>query len=100
MRLSRRRFVMGTAGVGLLATSAWLIARAAERPGAAALGVAIAGVQFFALTRALGRYFDGASKHTQAVRDLIKQVGAGAASVTVPNLNDSLQAVHNYKSRG
>ncbi len=49
---------------------------------------------------ALGRYFDGASKHTQAVRDLIKQVGAGAASVTVPNLNDSLQAVHNYKSRG
>jgi uroporphyrinogen III methyltransferase/synthase len=49
---------------------------------------------------ALARYFDGASKRTLAVRDLIKQVGAGAASVTVPNLNDSLQAVHNYKSRG
>ncbi|RDU96569.1 fused uroporphyrinogen-III synthase HemD/membrane protein HemX [Trinickia dinghuensis] len=49
---------------------------------------------------ALARYFDGASKRTQTVRALIKDVSQGAATVEVPNLNTSLQAVHNYKSRG
>lgn len=58
------------AGVGLLATSAWLIARAAERPGAAALGVAIAGVQCFALARAFGRYGERLAGHDAAFRAL------------------------------
>jgi uroporphyrinogen III methyltransferase/synthase len=49
---------------------------------------------------ALARYFDGASKRTQTVRALLQDVTKGAASVEVPNLNTSLQAVHNYKSRG
>jgi uroporphyrinogen III methyltransferase/synthase len=49
---------------------------------------------------ALARYFDGASKQTQTVRALIKDVEQGAAKVEIPNLNTSLQAVHNSKSRG
>ncbi|MGN6316782.1 fused uroporphyrinogen-III synthase HemD/membrane protein HemX [Trinickia sp.] len=49
---------------------------------------------------ALARYFDGASKRTQNVRALLKAVGQGAAAVEMPNLNTSLQAIHNYKSRG
>jgi len=49
---------------------------------------------------ALGRYFDGASKRTLTVRALVHDVEQGSATVEVPNLNTSLQAVHNYKSRG
>lgn len=49
---------------------------------------------------ALARYFDGTSKHTQTVRALLQDVTKGAATVEVPNLNTSLQAVHNTKSRG
>ena len=54
------------ASVGLLATSAWLIARASEQPGASALGVAIAGVQFFALSRGLLRYAERLTGHDAA----------------------------------
>ena len=49
---------------------------------------------------ALARYFDNASKRTQTVRDLVKQVDDGSAAVEVPNLNTSLEAVNQYKSRG
>jgi uroporphyrinogen III methyltransferase/synthase len=49
---------------------------------------------------ALARYFDGSAKRTQTVRDLVKEVQRGSAAVDVPNLNTSLQAVHQYKSRG
>ena len=49
---------------------------------------------------ALARYFDNASKRTQTVRDLIKEVDDGSAAVEVPNLNTSLDAVNQYKSRG
>jgi uroporphyrinogen III methyltransferase/synthase len=49
---------------------------------------------------ALARYFDGASKRTQTVRALLEDVEKGAATVELPNLNTSLQAVHNSKSRG
>src|SRR4051794_8814266 len=58
------------AAVGLLATSAWLIARAAQQPGASALGVAIAGVQFFALSRGLARYDERLTGHDAAFRAL------------------------------
>lgn len=55
--------VAACAAVGLLATSAWLIGRAAERPGASALFVAIAGVQAFALVRGLARYGERLTGH-------------------------------------
>jgi uroporphyrinogen III methyltransferase / synthase len=49
---------------------------------------------------ALGHYFDNASKQTQTVRDLVKEVTAGSAAVAVPNIDTSLQAVEQYRSRG
>lgn len=49
---------------------------------------------------ALARYFDNASKQTQTVRDLVKQVDADSPAVELPNLNTSLQAVRQYRSRG
>jgi uroporphyrinogen III methyltransferase/synthase len=49
---------------------------------------------------ALARYFDNASKRTQLVRGLVKDVDDGSAAVEVPNLNTSLQAVNQYRSRG
>ncbi|WP_345813268.1 fused uroporphyrinogen-III synthase HemD/membrane protein HemX [Paraburkholderia sp. PREW-6R] len=49
---------------------------------------------------ALTRYFDNSSKKTQTVIDLVKQVDAGSAAVELPNLNTSLQAVNQYRSRG
>jgi uroporphyrinogen III methyltransferase / synthase len=48
---------------------------------------------------ALARYFDNASKRTQTVRGLVKEVDDGSAAVEVPNLNTSLQAVNQYRSR-
>ncbi|WP_322014417.1 fused uroporphyrinogen-III synthase HemD/membrane protein HemX [Paraburkholderia sp. J12] len=49
---------------------------------------------------ALARYFDNASKQTQAVRDLVKEVSAGSTAVALPNLDTSLQAIQQYRSRG
>lgn len=43
-------------GVGLMATSAYLISAAALHPSVAALGVAIVGVRFFGIARGLFRY--------------------------------------------
>lgn len=47
---------------------------------------------------ALARYFDPAAKSTQTVRDLVSQVRHASTSVDLPNLNASLEAVHQYKS--
>jgi uroporphyrinogen III methyltransferase/synthase len=47
---------------------------------------------------ALARYFDPASKSTQTVRDLVSQVRHASTSVDLPNLNTSLEAVHQFKS--
>ena len=58
------------ASVGLLATAAWLISRAAEHPGASALGVAVAGVQFCALARGGLRYAERLTGHDAALRGL------------------------------
>ncbi|HYS65480.1 MAG TPA: fused uroporphyrinogen-III synthase HemD/membrane protein HemX [Paraburkholderia sp.] len=49
---------------------------------------------------ALTRYFDNSSKKTQTVVDLVKQVDTGSAAVELPNLNTSLQAVNQFRSRG
>jgi thiol reductant ABC exporter CydC subunit len=58
------------AGIGLIATSAWLISRASQRPSETALGIAIAGVQFFALSRGLLRYGERLVGHDAAFRVL------------------------------
>lgn len=59
--------VLGTltvgAGVGLMATSAYLIAAAALQPGIHALAVPIVGVRFFGLTRGLFRYLERLVSH-------------------------------------
>ncbi|KND57049.1 Uroporphyrinogen-III synthase [Candidatus Burkholderia verschuerenii] len=49
---------------------------------------------------ALGRYFDPSSKKVQAVRDLVKQVDSASPAVSLPNLNASLAAVHQFKRGG
>lgn len=52
------------AGIGLLGTSADLIARAALQPGIAALQVAIVGVRFFGIARAGLRYLERLVSHS------------------------------------
>lgn len=58
------------AGPALLATSAWLIVRAAEQPPVLHLMVAIVGVRAFALLRATGRYAERLTTHEAAFRGL------------------------------
>jgi ATP-binding cassette subfamily C protein CydC len=58
------------AAVGLIATSAWLISRASQRPPESALGIAIVGVQFFALSRGILRYGERLVGHDAAFRVL------------------------------
>jgi thiol reductant ABC exporter CydC subunit len=53
-----------------LATSAWLISRAAQRPSVVALGLAIVGVRFFAVSRAICRYGERLYGHNTALRVL------------------------------
>ncbi|MFP4832151.1 fused uroporphyrinogen-III synthase HemD/membrane protein HemX [Paraburkholderia sp. BR10879] len=48
----------------------------------------------------LARYFDSASKDTQTVRGLLKEVNDGSAAVTLPTLDTSLKAIQQYRSRG
>ncbi|MCX7976852.1 MAG: ATP-binding cassette domain-containing protein, partial [Bellilinea sp.] len=52
------------AGIGLLGTSADLIARAALQPGIAALQVSIVGVRFFGISRAVLRYLERLVSHS------------------------------------
>jgi uroporphyrinogen III methyltransferase/synthase len=47
----------------------------------------------------LAHYFDASSKNTQTVRGLVKDVDDASGAVEVPNLDTSLQAVHQYRSR-
>ncbi|WP_348648447.1 ABC transporter transmembrane domain-containing protein [Cryobacterium breve] len=73
-----RRFLPGLAAgvasalsaVALLATSAWLITRAAEQPPILYLSVAIVGVRAFALGRSAFRYLDRLTSHDAAFRQL------------------------------
>ncbi len=79
-RPARRRLLSatllsaGTAGCGiaLLATSAWLISRAAQRPSVVALGAAIIGVRFFAVSRGICRYGERLVGHDAALRLLVE----------------------------
>ena len=56
------------AGVGLLATSGYLISRAALQPPVLALGVTIVGVRFFGISRAVLRYLERLVSHDAALR--------------------------------
>ena len=58
------------AGIGLIATSAWLISRASQRPEESALAIAIVAVQFFGLSRGLFRYAQRLVGHDAAFRAL------------------------------
>jgi thiol reductant ABC exporter CydC subunit len=58
------------AGIGLIATSAWLISRASQRPQESALAIAIVAVQFFGLSRGLFRYGQRIVGHDVAFRAL------------------------------
>ena len=55
-------------GVGLMGTSAWLVARAAQRPSIAALQVAIVGVRAFGIGRATLRYLERLVSHDATLR--------------------------------
>ena len=56
------------AGIGLLATSAWLISRAAQHPPESALALAIVAVQLFGLSKGLFRYAQRLVGHDAALR--------------------------------
>ena len=58
------------AAIGLIATSAWLISRSAQRPQESAVAIAIVGVQCFALARGLCRYAERLVGHDAAFRVL------------------------------
>ncbi len=58
------------AGIGLLATSAWLISRASQHPRESALALGIVAVQFFGLSRGLFRYGQRLVGHDAAFRAL------------------------------
>ena len=60
------------AAVALLATSGYLISRAAEMPPILLLTVAIVGVRFFALLRAVSRYVERILSHDAALRVLVR----------------------------
>ena len=57
-------------GVGLFATSGWLIARAAQHPDIAALSVAIVAVRAFGVGRGIFRYGERLLSHDAAMRGL------------------------------
>ncbi len=56
------------ADVGLIATAAWLISAASERPNESHLALAIVGVQFFGLSRGFLRYGERLAGHDAALR--------------------------------
>src|SRR5262249_56387283 len=58
------------AAIGLIATSAWLISRASQRPPESAIALGVVAVQFFALSRALLRYAQRLVGHDAAFRVL------------------------------
>ncbi len=63
-------FLTAASSIGLLATSAWIISRAAERPSIAALAVAVVGVRFFGVARGVLRYLERLISHETTFRIL------------------------------
>ncbi len=60
-------------GIGLMGTSAFLIARAALHPSIAVLQVAIVGVRFFGISRGIFRYLERLSTHEVSFK-LLSQI--------------------------
>lgn len=93
-----RRFVPGLlagimsagAAVALLASSAFLITKAAEQPSIVELGVAVVGVRAFALARASFRYLERLLSHDAAFRQL-GELRAGMIERVIPVAPDGLQ---------
>ena len=78
-RTGRRLTLAGLPGtlaaacsIGLLATSAWLISRAAERPPVLYLMVAVTAVQAFGIGRSVFRYAERLASHDAALRILAR----------------------------
>ena len=61
-------WLTGAAGLGLLAASAWLIATAALHPSITVLSLAIVGVRFFGIARAVCRYGERYVAHDATFR--------------------------------
>ena len=57
-------------GIALIATSAWLISRAAEQPSVAALALGVVGVRLFAVSRGVFRYGERLVGHDATLRSL------------------------------
>ena len=67
-------FAMSTVlmNIGLLTTSTWLITKASEHPVMVALSLAIVGVRFFGISRAICRYGERYVSHSMAFQGLYK----------------------------
>lgn len=59
-------------GVGLMTTSAWLLARTALHPSIAVVLVAVTGVRFFGITRGISRYLERLVTHEVTFRLLAR----------------------------
>jgi thiol reductant ABC exporter CydC subunit len=59
-------------GLGLMASSGWLLARAAEHPSIAVLSLAIVGVRFFGIFRGVCRYLERLLSHDVTLRLLAR----------------------------
>ena len=92
--------VQGLSAVALLATSAWLISRAAQQPPIMYLSIAIVGVRTFALARASLRYAERWLSHDAVLRSsgqrrsvifekLIDFVPAGLGNQSLADLSSS-----------
>ena len=64
-------FTVGSS-IGLMATSAWIIATAALHPSIAVLQVAIVGVRFFGIARGVFRYLERLASHQVTFRVLAR----------------------------
>jgi ATP-binding cassette subfamily C protein CydCD len=65
-------FATIASGIGLLSTSAYIIARAALHPSIAVLEVPIVGVRFFGLSRGVFRYLERLASHQTTFRILAR----------------------------
>ena len=89
------------AGIGLMGTSAYIIASAALRPSISVLQVAIVGVRFFGLSRGVFRYLERVVSHSVNLRvvsrlreDFYRRIEPGApANLVYYRSGDLLQRV-------
>jgi thiol reductant ABC exporter CydC subunit len=65
-------FTAAACGIGLMATAAWLIARASQHPPVLELGVAVVAVRGFGMFRGIARYVERLAGHDAALRVLAK----------------------------